>query len=185
MLVCLGGCASPPRQPANPLRHAAGDRVLTVRTAYGIPILQRSFFWDGNGEDDTASMRVRHLWYVDERLALGAGLAGGVFFESGSDAFFTEAEAVGRVQLYQGEGAGIFTELTGGWLQATRAAPAGGTDWNMTFSFGPGIEIPIAEHTTIETGVTYHHVSNALGRDNDRNPSQNEAQLWLGIGMQF
>jgi hypothetical protein len=33
--------------------------------------------------------------------------------------------------------------------------------------------------------LTYHHVSNALGRENDRNPSQNEAQLWVGFALRF
>ena len=44
---------------------------------------------------------------------------------------------------------------------------------------------PFNATTNLVTGVDYHHISNALGRDNERNPSQNEARLWIGLEWIF
>jgi hypothetical protein len=45
--------------------------------------------------------------------------------------------------------------------------------------------VPVSPNLDFQSGLTYHHVSNALGRENDRNPSQNEAQLWVGFALRF
>lgn len=45
-----------------------------------------------------------------------------------------------------------------------------------TFGFGGGVDLPVGAGTSLLLGATYHHISNALGRENERNPSQNEAQ---------
>jgi hypothetical protein len=34
-------------------------------------------------------------------------------------------------------------------------------------------------------GAHYHHLSNALGRENLRNPSQNEVRAWVGFIWNF
>jgi hypothetical protein len=188
LALLLSGCTTPESRHSAPESWPivqSGDRTLQVQTYVGIPILQKSFFWDGNGEDDTAGGKARHLWHISDDLAIGAGLTGGVFFQSGGDAYVLEGEGVGRIYLYRSADYTVFAELTGGWMQSTRPAPQDGTEWNMTFSFGPALELPLGENTGFLTGLTYHHVSNALGRDNSRNPSQNEAQLWAGIAWHF
>jgi len=47
------------------------------------------------------------------------------------------------------------------------------------------MEIPWGEGSSLLLGATYHHISNALGHDNPRNPSQNEARLWVGYAWNF
>ncbi|MCA8975227.1 MAG: hypothetical protein KDC98_10925 [Planctomycetes bacterium] len=163
----------------------AGDRSADFRVYYGFPILQKSFFWDGNGENDEAGLKMRHLWHLTDDFAIGLGLTGSAWFIGGPDAFAAEGEAVGRYYAYRSEDLGVFAELTGGWIQSTRPIPVGGTEWNMTFSFGPGFEVPFDDRLNLLGGVTYHHVSNALGHENRRNPSQNEVQGWIGFSYRL
>ncbi|MCA8942930.1 MAG: acyloxyacyl hydrolase [Planctomycetes bacterium] len=159
----------------------AGDRSVDVRAAYGVPIVAKSVFWDGNGDVDDVSLKARHLWHTSDHFAVGAGLALNTYLPTGADVFGLEAEAVSRSYLFRSERFGVFSELTGGYMQSTGRVPAGGTEWNFTFSFGAGVEIPVERDTGLQMGINYHHVSNALGRMNDRNPSQNEAQFWFGF----
>ena len=79
----------------------------------------------------------------------------------------------------------FFWDLGGGYQQSTDPTPTGGTEWNFTFGFGPGVDIPIASQRSILIGSTYHHTSNALGHANLRNPSQNEMRLWVGFAWNF
>jgi hypothetical protein len=186
---CVGKAPTPRTEldapHAGPRLPKAGERSVELRSFYGIPILQKSLFWDGNGEDDQAGVRARHYWHVSDRFAIGAGLGTSVWFLNGPDALALEGEAIGRYYFYRGDSMGLFGEVTGGWMQSTKPVPEGGTEWNMTFSFSPGLEFPVSERVIFLSGFTYHHVSNALGRQNSRNPSQNEAQLWLGFGLRL
>lgn len=159
--------------------------MLDLRAYYGIPILQKSFFWDGNGEVDVFGFKARHLWFTSDHVALGAGLTLMNFLLGGADEYAAEAEAVGRFYVHSSPDWALFVETTGGFMQATDAVPPGGTEWNFTFSFGPGVDIPVGDGVDLVTGVTYHHMSNALGHENPRNPSQNEAQIWLGFDVRF
>ena len=196
LLLALVGCVSTPVALRDASRSSSdaelklprqGEVLLDSRVFYGIPILQKSFFWDGNGEDDVAGVKVRELWHATDSFAIGSGLTASNWFLSGEDAQAAEFEAVGRYLFHRepDESAAWFFELTGGYQYATDRIPDGGTAWNWTFSFGPGVLVPMAPNVDFEAGVTYHHVSNALGRDNDRNPSQNEAQAWVGFALRF
>jgi hypothetical protein len=164
-----------------------GELVLDARAFYGIPILQKSFFWDGNGEVDAAGMKVREMWHATDAFAIGSGVTGSNWFLDGEDAQSVEFELVGRYLFYRADNDAFawFFETTGGYQYATDPVPEGGTVWNWTFSFGPGLLVPVSPNFDFQTGLTYHHVSNALGRENDRNPSQNEAQLWVGFALRF
>ena len=43
------------------------------------------------------------------------------------------------------------------------------------------VDLPVGDKSSLIVGCTYHHISNALGRMNDRNPSQNEARFFVGF----
>jgi hypothetical protein len=166
------------RQP-DPLRRHATETLLQTKGYYGIPILQKSLLWDGNGEVDDAGVGVHVAHFVTDDVALGAGINAGAWLLPGADSYSAELE--GLLRIYPFGPAPVFLEGTGGFQQATKNVPPGGTDWNFSFGFGPGMEVPIAHGCDLEFGVGYHHISNALGRDNDRNPSQNEARVWVGL----
>lgn len=163
--------------------HRAGDTSFETRAHYGVPVLDRSFFWYGKGESDNAGASLFASRYVTDAFALGAGATVANWFVGGDDAQSVEACVGGRV--YPFDSLPLFWQGTGGFMQATDNIPPGGTEWNFTFSFGPGLELPIRDHEALVFGVDYHHTSNALGRDSERNPSQNEARLWAGWSWTF
>ncbi len=170
--------------PASP-GHRAGDDSVEFRGFYGIPILQKSFFWDGNGEVDAWGFGGRYLHYVTGWLAMGAGLTASVWENPAHDAYAGEIEGVVRSQLWQTADWRLFFDLTGGHQQSSERVPPGGTHWNFSFSGGPGLEIPLGPRHNLLVGASYHHISNALGHESPRNPSQNDARIWVGFSWTF
>lgn len=190
LLLAIVACSTTGREPGPALPHGGishrfGDTFLQARTYYGVPILQKSFFWDGNGETDEAGVKARHLWFLSDRIALGGGLTASVWFPSGHDILAGELEAVGRWYFFRGESLGVFVEGATGYVHSTDPIPPKGTEWNFTFSFGPGVDVPIAKNFDLIGATIYHHISNALGRQSPQNPSQNEVQILLGVAWRF
>lgn len=182
LTIAAAACAAP--HPAGMSRRTGisrrlGDTFVQGRAYYGVPILQKSLFWDGNGEDDDAGLSAHVAHFVGDDVAIGGGLNLGNWFQSGADA--QSAEIEGLLRAFPFHGAPLFVDLHGGFQLATDPVPTGGTDWNFSFGFGPGIDLPIAPDCSLLAGCTYHHLSNALGPRNDRNPSQNEARFWFGF----
>ena len=161
--------------------HAAGSDVLTVSAFYGVPILQKSFFWDGNGEVDDSGLGVHWLHYVADGVALGPGLNAATWWTPGSDVYSAEVQALLRIHPL--DSLPVFLDGSAGYQLANDQIPPGGTVWNFTFGFGFGAEYPVADKTRLQAGAMYHHISNALGRQNDRNPSQNEVRFWVGLAF--
>jgi hypothetical protein len=162
-----------------------GSTQFLVRGHYGIPILGKSLFWDGNGSDDDFGVGGYAYHYLVDGIALGAGLTATAFKTPGADVYGIEFEAVSRFDIAQLGTSRVFWDWTAGWLQSTDGIPPGGTEWNMTFSFGPGIDIPLDAGRSLQISTAYHHKSNALGSQHDRNPSQNEVRAWVGLAWQF
>jgi hypothetical protein len=177
-LLVLASCAGNP-----PLQHDAGSTFVEARVHHGVPILQRSFFWDGNGEVDETGAAVRAGSYLTDTLAIGAGTGAAAWWTSGSDVFSVELEGLLRVRPWHD--CPVYFDGTGGYLLATDQIPPGGTVWNFTFGFGGGVELPLARTTALVAGADYHHVSNALGRDSERNPSENAVRMYVGVEWTF
>ncbi len=186
LVLSLAACTSGARPAPPPIagsQHVAGSRFLTTHAFYGVPILQRSFFWDGNGEVDDSGIGVHAGQCLDDHVAIGAGSNVATWWAPGSDIYSLEIEAL--VRVHPDRDWPVFLDGTGGYQLANDDIPPGGTVWNFTFSFGGGLEFPIGKATSLLTGLQYHHISNALGRENERNPSQNEARLWVGVEWNF
>lgn len=182
----MSGCAAPPppvTEVPHGLRHEKGVHSLSTRAHYGIPILQKSFFWDGNGEVTNTGLSAQYHHYVDDGIALGIGTTAAAWWTGGRDVYSAELE--GLLRIHPVTGWPVFLDGSGGYQLANDQIPPGGTVWNFTFSFGAGIEVPIDRGVSLLTGVQYHHISNALGRESPRNPSQNEARLWVGFAWEF
>lgn len=203
LLVATAACSAPPpladvgwtaachdrpqedRPPKQGASRDARSTVAVVRGHYGVPILQKALFWDGNGEVDDFGLGGQLLAFLCDRFAIGAGLNGTVYKTPGQDEFGAEFEGIARVFPFDLEGTSPFLDFTAGWMQTTGRVPPGGTEWNFTFSFGPGLDIPIGPGTSLQLAAIFHHMSNALGRQNDRNPSQNEGRFWAGVAWSF
>lgn len=156
---------------------------MAVHAHHGIPILQKSFFWDGQGEVEDSGIGVQAGHFVAEGVALGGKLGATSWWTGGRDVYSGELE--GLLRIYPWSHGPVFFDGTTGFQLANDQIPPGGTLWNFSFGFGGGVDLPVGEDTSLLVGATYHHISNALGRDNDRNPSQNEARLWIGFGWTF
>ncbi|MBI5851956.1 MAG: hypothetical protein HZB39_13160 [Planctomycetes bacterium] len=146
--------ASAQETPSRETRGAGrkdGDRLAVVHTQYGIPILQRAIFWDGNSEVDNFGVGLSNFWFLSDWFAFRSTLNATWFRNEGNDRIAGEFESGGRFYAHDFSGCSLFFDFTGGYQQ-------------------------------VLCGVTFHHFSNALGRENDRNPSQNDARLWIGYG---
>jgi len=170
----------PEQQPEPPAKlHRAGSTELAGHVFYGIPILQKSFFWDGNGEVDDSGLGARALHYLGDGVALGLGLNAATWWTGGRNVYSGELEGV--LRIYPLDGVPVFVDGTTGFQLANDQIPPGGTVWNFSFGFGFGAEHQVTSSTALQAGAFYHHISNALGRQSPRNPSQNEARIWLGF----
>lgn len=165
------------------LRREQGAQTLTARTHYGIPILQKAIFWDGNGEVSDNGLSLQYHRYVADRVALGLGTTAAAWWTGGRDVYSAEIE--GLLRIHPVRDWPVFLDGSAGFQQANHRIPPGGTHWNFSFAFGGGFEVPIDRGVSLLTGVHFHHISNALGRENPRNPSQNEARLWIGFAWEF
>lgn len=165
------------------LRREHGAQFFSVRTHYGTPILRKSFFWDGQGEVNNNGIGLHYGRFVDDHLALGIGSTVAGWWTGGRDVYSAELE--GLLRVYPKRDWPVFFDGTGGFQLATQQIPPGGTVWNFSFAFGGGVDIPVDAGSSVQIGVLYHHISNALGRENPRNPSQNELRLWLGYAWEF
>ncbi|MCA8967837.1 MAG: hypothetical protein KDC48_23355, partial [Planctomycetes bacterium] len=131
--------------------HPAGSAQVTGQLYYGVPILQKSFFWDGNGETDVAGLGVHYLCYLWDGIALGVGSNASNWFIGGRDAQSLELE--GKIRIHPLEQFPAFIEGTGGYVYANEQVPPGGTYWNFTFGFGTGVELPVTDATWLQCGV--------------------------------
>ncbi len=162
--------------------HQAGDEMITVRGQFGQPHTGRTIFWFGKGNHENYGLGAYLHAFVSDSWALGVGIDGSLLKPPGKNVFGVEVEGVSRHYLTQSADYGVFWDFTGGFIQTSRGFPPGGTRWNFTFGFGPGLELPVGSNTDLLVGGYFHHMSNGLGRDTPRNPSQNDLRFWLGIG---
>lgn len=183
LFAALPSCAVGVSQPRAHVDRSADDATFSMAVFHGIPILRRSFFWDGEGEVEDSGVLLQAYKHLTDDFAIGVGANFASWWAPGRNVHSAELE--GRVRLYPVAGWPVFFDGSAGYQLADDQIPPGGTVWNFTFSFGPGFELPIAESTRFQFGSYYHHISNALGRENDRNPSQNEVRIWAGISFVF
>jgi hypothetical protein len=175
--------AAPVPEPSTGASHENGENMMIVRGHYGVPILQKAIYWDGNGEDDNYGLGLYAFRFVNDGVAIGIGSNLGVWKTIGADAYSMEFETL--LRWYPWDEPRFYVDVTGGFIYATKGIPSGGTQANWSFSWGVGYDIPIGLQSSLMVGMLFHHISNALGRENERNPSQNEARFYLGYAWNF
>lgn len=79
---------------------------------------------------------------------------------------------------------GFFVELLGGMMHTRRSVPEDGTRTNFTQDTGLGMEVRLTDNVSWISGYRLRHFSNCqvFGKDN---PSQNEHQVYTGIGISW
>jgi len=179
LFLALGACRVAPL-------HRKGDTMWEIRGGTGIPLFGKSLAWDGEYDAESYTLTAGHKWLVSDRIALGAQASGTRWQLPGRHRYGVELLGTCRwffAELNELEKMGFFFDINGGAVVTNGPFPPLGTPFNFTFEFGPGVEIPINNSTSCIFGIQYHHVSNALGSGNDRNPSQNEVRVWVGVDL--
>ena len=162
--------------------HRKGEKMWSVRAHAAIPIKGKSLAW--LGEDDVANYGVGawNHWFVRDRIALGGGVSGVVYKPGKREVVGVELESNFRWYFWELKQTGFFWDFHAGVLFTENPIPPAGTTTTFSFAFGPGVEFPLGKKLRGFVGAQYHHISNALGRDSDMNPAQNEIRAWLSIG---
>jgi lipid A 3-O-deacylase PagL len=170
-------------EPSSGASHENGKNMMIARGHYSVPVLGKSIYWDGNGEDDNYGLGLYAFRFVNDGVAIGIGSNASVWMQSGRDAFNLEGEVL--LRWYPFDQPRFYIDITGGGSYATKGIPTGGTQGNWTFGWGVGYDFPVGKQSSLMVGGLFHHTSNALGRDNDRNPSQNEGRFYIGYAWNF
>jgi hypothetical protein len=79
----------------------------------------------------------------------------------------------------------LFVDVGAGFFSADDQVPPGGTHSNTTFYVGLGIARPLKENVYLIGGARYFHLSNADREGDDRNPSINAVQGFVGVMFRF
>ncbi|MCA8971305.1 MAG: acyloxyacyl hydrolase [Planctomycetes bacterium] len=177
LMTFLTSCAAV-ETPRAPWREK-GSAFVSAGAFHGVPILGRSLFWDGQGEVDDTGVELRAAKFVADDVAIGVSGRFASWWTPGDNVESGEIE--GLLRTYPIPGFGLFLDVTGGYQLANHRIPPPGTTWNFSFSFGPGYDFRLSDTTRLQVGTIYHHISNALGRQNDRNPSQNELRAFVNF----
>ena len=182
MVILISGCSHFPTKGG---LHSRGERRVITRAFGASPLTGKAIFWHGNGNAPNYGVGVQNYWFLNDRLALGAGLNLLNFDASGANVKGVEFEGRMRYHMFEIQKFGFFWELNGGYMYTENSVPPSGTPGNYTFSFGPGVEMPLSEDSSILLGAEFHHMSNARGRNTPINPSQNEILIWLGHSLKW
>lgn len=164
--------------------HRKGEKLWSVQAQYGHPTPGDSLSGKVHGTAPTAGVGVFNHWYVADRIALGVGVTPMLYFQDAGTVFGTEFNGQIRWHFWEYKQLGFFLDLQGGLMLTTQDVPPTGTPLNISYGFGPGLEVPLDDRWRLLGGALFHHFSNGkgLGVNVPDNPSQNEVRFWLGFG---
>jgi opacity protein-like surface antigen len=124
-------------------------------------------------------------YYPRDNFAISLQVPG-YYVEQADD----HADAIGfnlslRYHFYQAGRFTFFADIIGGLSQATREVPPGGTHFNFTLQFGPGVTYELVDHVHLYGGARLFHLSNAAIEGIDRNPDLNAIEGYAGVLFTF
>jgi hypothetical protein len=168
--------------------HKKGDRMASVR-GFGSPwpIKGKALAWFGERDVEYIGVGMFNHWYTSDRIAIGLGISYLNYQYDGRNIDAVEIEANYRQYLFEHDNGkyAYFWDFNMGLQMAEAPVPDGATRHEMTFAFGPGMEIPLTDKGSVFAGIMFHHQSNANGRRADDNPSQNDFRLWVSYGWDW
>lgn len=167
--------------------HHKGERMAAVDIhGSAWPILGHAIAWEGEEGHEYIGAGLWNHWFTSDRIALGAGLFYNNYQIDGDKVSAVECVANYRQYLFEhNDTYAYFWDFFGGFQYAEAPVPRSGTPLEYTFGFGPGMEIKLGEKPRLLVGAQFHHQSNALGREADNNPSQNDLRVWIAFGWMW
>jgi hypothetical protein len=147
-------------------------------------------FWPyADGRADNAGVALAYNYFATDRVSIGAAVTPyRVYNQSDGDIYAGEIQLAARYYLADfklGQApVGIFGEVLGGMMQSAKSVPETGTHTNFTQDTGLGVEVRLTDKVSWITGYRLRHLSNcyAFGAEN---PSQNDHQVYTGIGVSW
>src|SRR5262245_46150363 len=170
--------------------HRAGEQQITLLGSTDHPIKGDVGFWPyGEGRADNAGVALAYNYFATDRFSIGAAITPyRVYNQSDGDVYAGELQIAARYYVADfklGPAAvGVFGEILGGMMQSAKSVPETGTHTNFTQDTGLGVEIKLTDNVSWISGYRLRHLSNcyAFGPDN---PSQNDHQVYTGIGISW
>lgn len=167
LLMCASrGLAAEPTFPAD-------HWTLTANTAYAMGL--------GDPDADLASVSVGANYFVIDNLSLGLEISGLHADQSSDDAFGGGLSAVLRHHFFDFDGTTIFFDVMSGPVQWSRRVPEGGTHFNFITRAGIGATHKLNDDFDLMGGARYFHMSNARIEGDERNPSVNGIEFYIGV----
>jgi len=139
--------------------------------------------------------------YSEEEFATGSVGVGYYLFDNHSVTLFAQgfhvnqpfgesAEAgavfvLGRSILYSVDRVSFYIDGGGGYSWANAAVPVGGTTYNFNARAGLGLTYRLADDTYLLGGARYFHLSNAQAHGQDKNPSYDGVEYYVGLMFAF
>ena len=108
------------------------------------------------------------------------------FYDRGGDAAYGLSAGFGfRWHFLTRERWTLFADAGISLLGVSDAVPPGGTELNFMPRAGVGFTYEIDEAVRVMGGLRWHHISNARTRGDERNPSRDAPQLYVGLVVPF
>ena len=128
--------------------------------------------WSQFLAQDVEFMVEANLWYFDQR---------------GDNAFGINPAMAFRWHFVNEQPLSVYTELGIGMLFATSAVPEGGTDVDFTPRVGLGFtyELDADSGLRFDSGLRWHHISNARITGDGKNPSRDAVLWYAGVVIPF
>jgi hypothetical protein len=120
-------------------------------------------------------------YYVKDHLAVNFELSGFSINQPVRNAAGGGGDILLRHHLIVADSYTLFAEVGGGLFEGTHRVPAGGTHFNFTLQSGLGAARRLRDNLYLVGGLRYFHWSNARIAGNNRNPSLNGAEVYVGI----
>ena len=163
--------------------HREGQHQIDVMASYGRPVNEIK------GRAENAAVTVRYERFVRDRTALMAGITPLRVYDRDNDRVYeVEFQVGGRYypwEFHLGKlPIALFGETSGGVAWANQPNPPAGTEWNLTYELGAGLEFQLSERLFWMVGYRFRHLSNAKGQV-QKNPSQDDDQLFTGLSFSW
>jgi hypothetical protein len=158
---------------------AEGGDELTL--AKGTWSAQAYGAFAGANNEALISANVGVGYHIIDNLSLNIEGAGYGVFQEGDDAAAAEVRLMMRHHLIAREKWSVFADVGQGVIESWDRVPEGGTRLNFIFRAGIGGAYEIDEGMFLIGGVRYFHLSNAQMEGDERNPSINGVEGYLGV----
>lgn len=173
--AAMSTVADAPEKPAARPFGSAGTSWLTVGAGVAFGATEGESATDAN-----ASLAWNYFLINDVEFSLEG--AGWYFSQPGEDQGGGSASLAFRWHFVNKQKWSLFAEIGVGVLAATGEVPSGGTSVDFLPRAGVGATFELSPGgARLQTGVRWHHISNARFQGDSNNPSRDGVMIFAGV----